>query len=64
MKPKVTLLLGKVRVEFLKCHEIRNCGIGTKPVCKFIVIISLLAIELKATPNGNPTNNFLLEAEI
>ena len=31
---------------------------GTKPAYTFMVIISFLAIELKANPNGNPTNDF------
>ena len=31
---------------------------GTKPVYKFMLINSLLAIKLKAAPNGNPTNDF------
>ena len=58
MEPKVTLLLAKARGGFLNCLLIKNSGRGTKPTYKFMVIISLLVIELKATPNGNPTNNF------
>ena len=42
----------------------KNGGRGTKPTYIFLVIIPLLVIELKATPNGNPSDNFLLEAEI
>ena len=37
---------------------IKEGGIGTKPNYKFMVINSLLAIELKAIPIGNPTDNF------
>ena len=33
-------------------------GRGTKPTYMFMVIIPLLVIELKATPNGNPSNDF------
>ena len=33
-------------------------GRGTKPTYIFMVIIPLLVIELKATPNGNPNNDF------
>ena len=42
----------------------QNGGRGTKPTYIFLVIIPLLVIELKATPNGNPSDDFLLEAEI
>ena len=42
----------------------KNDGRGTKPTYIFLVIIPLLVIELKATPNGNPSDDFLLEAEI
>ena len=35
--------------------EIKNGGKGSKPASKFMVINLLLAIELKATFNGNPT---------
>ena len=31
---------------------------GTKPTYKFMMINPLLAIELKATPKYNPTNDF------
>ena len=44
--------------------EIKNGGRGIKPTYIFLVIIPLLVIELKATPNGNPSDDFLLEAEI
>ena len=33
-------------------------GRGTKPTYIFMVIIPLLVIELKATPNGNPNDDF------
>ena len=36
---------------------IENGGSGTKPAYKFMLISALLAIELKATPNDNPTND-------
>ena len=42
----------------------KNGGRGTKPTYIFLVIIPLLVIELKATANGNPSDDFLLEAEI
>ena len=42
---------------------IKNGGKGTKPVYNFMVIISILAIELKVTPNGNPTNDMYWEAK-
>ena len=58
MEPKVTLLLAKAREGFLNCHLIKNGSKGTKPAYKFMVSIPLLAIELKATPNGNPINDF------
>ena len=32
-------------------------GWGIKPAYKFMMIISLLAIKFKLTPNGNPTND-------
>ena len=38
--------------------DLKNGGRGTKPAYKFMVINPLVAIELKATPNGNPTNDF------
>ena len=44
--------------------KFKNGGRGTKPIYIFLVIIPLLVIELKATPNGNPSDDFLLEAEI
>ena len=34
----------------------KNGGRGTKPTYIFLVIIPLLVIELKATPNGNPSD--------
>ena len=47
------------------CYPIRlNGGRGTKPTYIFLMIIPLLVIELKATPNGNPSDDFLLESEI
>ena len=36
----------------------KNGGRGTKPTDIFMVIIPLLVIELKATPNGNPRDDF------
>ena len=36
----------------------KNGGRGTKPTYIFMVIIPLLVIELKATPNGNPSDGF------
>ena len=36
----------------------KNGGRGTKSTYIFMVIIPLLVIELKATPNGNPSNDF------
>ena len=38
--------------------KIKNGGRGTKPTYIFMVIIPLLVIELKATPNGNPNDDF------
>ena len=35
-------------------YGFKNSGRGTKPTYIFMVIIPLLVIELKATPNGNP----------
>ena len=58
MGPKVTLLLAKTRGGFLNCHLFKNGGRGTKPTYIFLVIIPLLVIELKATPNGNPSDDF------
>ena len=57
MGPKVTLLLAKTRGGFLNCHLFKNGGRGTKPTYIFLVIIPLLVIELKATPNGNPSDD-------
>ena len=37
-------------------RKIKNGGRGIKPAFKFMVITSLLAVELKATLDGNPTN--------
>ena len=37
---------------------LKNGGRGTKPTDIFMVIIPLLVIELKATPNGNPSDDF------
>ena len=48
------MLLAKTRGEFLNCHPVKNGCRGTKPICKFTVIIPLLVIEL----NGNPSNDF------
>ena len=36
----------------------KNGGRGTKPTYIFLVIILLLVIELKATHNGNPSDDF------
>ena len=58
MEPKVTLLLAKTRGGFLNCHLFKNGGRGTKPTYIFMVIIPLLVIELKATLNGNPSDDF------
>ena len=44
--------------------RLNNGGRGTEPTYIFLVIIPLLVIELKATPNGNPSDDFLLEAKI
>ena len=63
MEPKVTLLLAKTRGGFLNCNLFKNGGRGTKPTYIFIVIIPLLVIELKATPNGNPNGDFYLEVK-
>ena len=49
---------------FLNCHLFKNGGRDTKPTYIFMVIIPLLVIELKATLNGNPRNDFFLETEI
>ena len=38
--------------------RIKNGGRGTKPTYTFMVIIPLLVIEPKATPIGNPSDNF------
>ena len=40
------------------CTKLKNGGRGTKPTYIFMVIIPLLVIELKATPNGNPNDDF------
>ena len=58
MEPKVTLLLAKTRGGFLNCYPLKNGDRGTKPTYIFMVINPLLVIELKATPNGNPSNDF------
>ena len=58
MEPKVTLLLAKPGGGFLHCRVIKHDGRSTKPVYKFMASIPLQAIELKATPDGNPTNEF------
>ena len=42
----------------LHLSRIKNGGRGTKPTYLFMVIIPLLVIELKATPNGNPSDDF------
>ena len=36
----------------------KNGGRGNKPTYIFMVIIPLLVIELKATPNDNPNDDF------
>ena len=38
-------------------NPFKNGGRGTKPTYIFLVIIPLLVIELKATPNGNPSDD-------
>ena len=38
--------------------KFKNGGRGTTPTYIFMVIIPLLVIELKATPNGNPSDDF------
>ena len=38
--------------------EFENGGRSTKPTYILMVIIPLLVMELKATPNGNPSNDF------
>ena len=45
------------RDDFLNCHEIKNCRLVPN-LLKFAVIIPFLAIELRATPNGNPASRF------
>ena len=45
-------------------NEYKHGGSGTKPTYIFLVSIPLLVIKLKATPNGNPNDDVLLEAEI
>ena len=57
MKLKVTLLLAKARGGLLNSHLIKNGSSSTKPAYKFMVIILLLVIELKATHNGSSTND-------
>ena len=47
----------KFEINF-KIKEIKNGGRGTKPTYIFMVIIPLLVIELKAAPNGNPSDDF------
>ena len=52
-------------MRFCVLLQLENGGRGTKPTDIFMVIIPLLVIELKATPNGNPSDDFFfLEAEI
>ena len=43
---------------YFQTLKINNDSRDTKSAYKFMVIIPLMAIELKATPNGNPTNYF------
>ena len=64
MEPKVTLLLAKARGGFLNCCLIKNGGRGTKPAYILMAMIPLLAIQLKATCNGNPTCDFYWKKEI
>ena len=45
-------------VESYQSRLFRNGGRGTKPTYIFMVMIPLLVIKLKATPNGNPSNDF------
>ena len=48
----------QIFLEFAKsCSQIKNGGRDTKPAYKFMVIIPFLAIELKASTNGDPTND-------
>ena len=39
-------------------NPVENGGRVTKPTYIFMVIIPLLVIMLKATPNGNPSDDF------
>ena len=59
MEPKVTLLLAMTRGGFLNYHLFKNGGRGTKPTYIFMVIIPYLVMELNATPNGNPSDDFI-----
>ena len=51
MEPKVALPLATAREGFLNCYVIKIGRKSTKFARTLMVIISLLAIELKATPN-------------
>ena len=62
MEPNVTFLVAKARS--LNCHLSKNCTSNTKPVYKFMMITPLLAINFKATPNGNPTTVVILRVQI
>ena len=46
------------RANLTNSRMFKNGGRGTKPTYIFLVIIPLLVIELKATPNGNPSDDF------
>ena len=52
------IAVAKTRGEFINCHLFKNGGRGTKPTYIFLVIITLLVIKLKATPNCNPSDDF------
>ena len=52
-----------IEIFVLQCLSIKNSGRSTQPAYIFMVITPLMAIELKATPNGNPTNNFYVRQE-
>ena len=51
-------MTGFIKQTFAQCRIDKNGVRGTKPACIFMAINSLLAIELKATLNGYPTNDF------
>ena len=46
------------QLALLSNEKSKNGDRSTKPAHKFMAIIPLLAIDLKATSNDNPTNDF------